>query len=169
MKHHGREINGIACATAAAAALFLLVAVSACSKPVRAVPPLVSASRPASTVADRSIEKIDLRGVKFAHDGSLRSESRPVLDSAVEILKSRPDVTIYVDAYCDPSGGRELNQRLSVERATAIATYLEKHGIPADRLVARGFGASHFIASNATSSGRSQNRRIELVLEPYSA
>ena len=59
-----------------------------------------------------------------------------------------------------------MNQELSKERAAAVAGYLKAHGIPADRIVARGFGATNFVASNATHSGREQNRRIELVLRP---
>jgi outer membrane protein OmpA-like peptidoglycan-associated protein len=41
---------------------------------------------------------------------------------------------------------------------------LVKRGVSADRLVARGLGATNFIASNATADGRRQNRRIELVV-----
>jgi outer membrane protein OmpA-like peptidoglycan-associated protein len=82
------------------------------------------------------------------------------------MLKSKPSSTIYVDSYCDSTGGKNLNRRLSDERAAAVTSYLEQHGIRADRVVSHGFGASHFVASNATTSGRAQNRRIELVVQP---
>jgi OmpA-OmpF porin, OOP family len=71
---------------------------------------------------------------------------------------------VYVDTYCDPTGGRRLNLRLSHQRAAIVSAYLEDHGIASDRLIARGFGATHFIARNETADGRSQNRRIELLL-----
>ena len=71
---------------------------------------------------------------------------------------------VYVDTYCDPTGGTRLNLRLSQERAAIVSAYLEDHGIASDRLVARGFGATQFIASNETADGRAQNRRIELLL-----
>ena len=71
---------------------------------------------------------------------------------------------VYVDTYCDPTGGTRLNHRLSQQRAALVSAYLEDHGIASDRLIARGFGATHFIARNETVDGRVQNRRIELLL-----
>jgi outer membrane protein OmpA-like peptidoglycan-associated protein len=110
-------------------------------------------------------EKILLEGVRFKPDGSgLRPNSEPILDSAVELLKSHPGMKVYVDTYCDPIGGKRLNLRLSQQRAAIVSAYLEDHGIASDRLIARGFGATHFIARNETADGRAQNRRIELLL-----
>jgi OmpA-OmpF porin, OOP family len=71
---------------------------------------------------------------------------------------------VYVDTYCDPAGGVQLNLRLSQQRAAVVSAYLEDHGIASNRLIARGFGATQFIASNETAVGRTQNRRIELLL-----
>jgi outer membrane protein OmpA-like peptidoglycan-associated protein len=47
---------------------------------------------------------------------------------------------VYVDTYCDPTGGKRLNRRLSQRRAAIVSAYLEDHGIAPDRLIARGFG-----------------------------
>ena len=110
-------------------------------------------------------EKILLEGVRFKPDGSgIRANAQPILDSAVELLKSRPDMKVYVDTYCDPTGGKRLNLRLSQQRAAIVSAYLEDHGIASHRLIARGFGSTHFIARNETADGRAQNRRIELML-----
>ena len=148
-------------------ASLLLLCASACSKTVGQIEPLAPAGQTAEEPSpDQTIEKVDLRGVEFRRDGSLGAYSDPILDSAVEILKSKPSSTIYVDSYCDAIGGKDLNMRLSDERAAAVASYLEQHGVPGDHIVPRGFGASHFVASNASTSGRAQNRRIELVVEP---
>jgi outer membrane protein OmpA-like peptidoglycan-associated protein len=111
-----------------------------------------------------SIQKVDLRGVQFQRDGAIRPNSKPVVDAAAELLKNVPGATGYVDAYCDPTGGNSVNQKVSQERADAVAEYLEYHGIASDRLIPRGFGASHFVATNKTLAGREQNRRIELVV-----
>lgn len=70
---------------------------------------------------------------------------------------------VYVDAYCDPTGGKRLSLRLSQRRAAAVTTYLEGKGIASDRLILRGFGATQFIASNHNADGRAQNRRVEPV------
>jgi outer membrane protein OmpA-like peptidoglycan-associated protein len=118
-----------------------------------------------STSAKTAREKIVLEGVRFKPDGSgLRPDSQPILDSAVQLVKSHPGTKVYVDTYCDPTGGKRLNLRLSQQRAAIVSAYLEDHGIASDRLVARAFGATHFIARNETADGRAQNRRIELTL-----
>jgi outer membrane protein OmpA-like peptidoglycan-associated protein len=125
-----------------------------------------SSRSPASEVGANapSAEKVDLRDVEFTRIGSLRPSSKPVLDAVSALLKAEPDAKVYVDAYCDPTGGPQLNQQLSGERAAVVKAYLVERGVSADRLVARGLGATNFIASNATADGRRQNRRIELVV-----
>ena len=71
-------------------------------------------------------------------------------------------MAIYVDGYCDAIGSGEYNLKLSQRRAEAVANYLEEKGIPASRLIPRGFGKTNFVASNDTDEGRTQNRRVEL-------
>jgi outer membrane protein OmpA-like peptidoglycan-associated protein len=55
-----------------------------------------------------------------------------------------------------------LNIRLSQLRAEAVRGYLATRGVAPGRMVARGFGAGGPIASNTTTAGRAQNRRVEL-------
>lgn len=109
-------------------------------------------------------EKLVLRGVHFDFNkAKIRPGDAAILDEAVEILKSHPNVNIYVDGYCDAIGGVEYNLKLSQRRAQAVAAYLEDHGIESSRLIPRGFGKTDFVASNDTDEGRAQNRRVELV------
>jgi outer membrane protein OmpA-like peptidoglycan-associated protein len=135
--------------------------ISGCSQFDRAS--AVASNRATETTAPTQ-EKISVRGVEFRHDGRLVASSMPVLDTAAAQIKTQPDAEVYVNAYCDPTGGAKLNQRISTERAQAIKAYLEKDGIAPERLIARGFGATDFVANNASANGRLQNRRIELVL-----
>jgi outer membrane protein OmpA-like peptidoglycan-associated protein len=131
-------------------------------------PSTQSSPEPAQPVASAqpipSPEKVDLRGIGFQRDGRLLPSAKPVLDAAAQLLKTQPDATVYINAYCDPIGGAQLNQKISEERAEAVRDYLVKDGVPSDQLVARGRGATDFIASNTTAEGRKQNRRIELVI-----
>ena len=152
------------------AVLLLLVgSMSACSRAFGTGADSVQttyAGGPSFTSAETAPrEKILLEGVQFRAAGSgLRPNTQPILDSAVEILKGHPEMKVYVDTYCDPTGGKRLNLRLSHQRAAIVSTYFEDHGIAPDRLIARGFSATHFIAGNETAEGRAQNRRIELLL-----
>jgi OmpA-OmpF porin, OOP family len=123
-----------------------------------------SAPLPPTEVVPSQSEKIDLRGVSFERNGTIRPSSKPVLDAAAQLIETQTDAKVYVDAYCDPSGGAALNQKISDARAAAVKAYLVKRGVPADRVVAHGYGATNFIASNASPEGRKENRRIELVI-----
>jgi hypothetical protein len=70
-----------------------------------------------------------------------------------------------IEGYTDSRGSARNNQALSERRAGAVADFLTSQGVPADRITAVGKGASSPIASNATADGRSQNRRVEIVLQ----
>jgi outer membrane protein OmpA-like peptidoglycan-associated protein len=109
---------------------------------------------------------IVLRGVHFDFDKyNIRPDDEPVLDEAAATLKDNPNIKVDVNGYTDAIGAAEYNLRLSQKRADAVADYLEKHGIPADRLAAHGYGKTNFVATNKTREGRAQNRRVELVPE----
>jgi outer membrane protein OmpA-like peptidoglycan-associated protein len=147
--------------TSLAVATLTLTLLTGCSQ---TTPTSTSEATSPEVASAPSSQKIDLRGVEFRRDGAIQPKSKPVLDAAAQLLKAQTDAKVYVDAYCDPSGGPELNQRIAEARAAAVKAYLVKDGVPGDRLIARGYGATNFVASNATVDGRKQNRRIELVI-----
>jgi outer membrane protein OmpA-like peptidoglycan-associated protein len=63
------------------------------------------------------------------------------------------------------AGTREARDRLSLERAEAVASYLIGRGVrSAGNIVTRGYGAERPVASNATDAGRQQNRRVEITI-----
>ena len=105
-----------------------------------------------------------MRGVHFDFNKSnIRADAAPILDEAADILSKHPDLTVNVDGYCDIIGGYRYNLKLSQRRADSVANYLEGKGIAASRLITHGYGKTHFVATNATSEGRAENRRVELV------
>jgi outer membrane protein OmpA-like peptidoglycan-associated protein len=104
-----------------------------------------------------------LQGVNFQTGrSSLTSESYAVLDQVAASLVANPDIRIEVAGYTDNTGSAAINTRLSRARAIAVRTYLARKGVAPTRMVARGFGPSHPIATNTTAAGRAQNRRVEL-------
>ena len=136
--------------------------------PATPIPALAPAATPAPTPAPVPTpvpsQKLVLRGVHFAFDRSdIRPEDEPVLDEAVTVLKSGPQIRLYVDGYCDAIGSDDYNLELSAERAASVVTYFENAGISSGRLLPRGFGKTHFVATNDTDEGRAQNRRVELI------
>ena len=75
---------------------------------------------------------------------------------------------ILIEGYTDDIrivGGRlRSNWELSAARSFAVVEYLLAHGLQADRFNVRGYGQYRPVASNLTSEGRAQNRRIEISL-----
>jgi outer membrane protein OmpA-like peptidoglycan-associated protein len=96
---------------------------------------------------------------------SLESDSDDILDQiALTLRKHREIDQIEVGGHTDITGPRELNMRLSRDRARTVRRYLIGRGIPPGRLSARGFGPDKPIADNETDDGRSKNRRVEFLV-----
>src|SRR5205809_524051 len=104
-----------------------------------------------------------LTGVNFETGRSiLTRDSYMVLDAVAASLVANPDIRIEVAGYTDSTGRKFTNLRLSQARAAAVRFYLARKGVPPLRMVAKGYGASGYIAPNNTAGGRAQNRRVEL-------
>ena len=86
------------------------------------------------------------------------------LDLIAEIMKEFKDSNFKVEGHTDSQGSAKLNQSLSESRAKAVMDYLATKGIDASRLTSKGFREDTPIASNRTSRGRAQNRRVEINL-----
>ena len=74
---------------------------------------------------------------------------------------------VDVIGHTDSTGSVEYNQQLSEERAQAVAHYLIGQGVQAERIVIRGMSETQPIAPNDTAPGRAANRRVEVVLTPF--
>jgi len=95
---------------------------------------------------------------------NLRPEARERLAKVAGILLAYPDIRIEIDGYTDSTGTVAFNERLSRERAAAVESYLSQQGVAGTSMTTLGFGPDNPIASNSTSSGRQQNRRVEMVV-----
>lgn len=89
------------------------------------------------------------------------------LDRAAAFIQKYPDHDVVVEGHTDSRGADEFNQKLSQRRAENVArTLVEKYGVPAGRISAKGFGESQPAASNGTANGREQNRRVVISIMP---
>ena len=105
--------------------------------------------------------------ITFGFDSyALRSESFGVLDTVASTLGEYDQTIIEVAGHTDSVGAAAYNQRLSEQRAQAVANYLVSRGVNRERLITTGAGANHPIADNATEAGRAENRRVEITLVP---
>jgi outer membrane protein OmpA-like peptidoglycan-associated protein len=90
--------------------------------------------------------------------------TREKLAKVAGILVAYPSLSIQVGGYTDNVGSDSMNQRLSENRANSVRTYLVQEGVGASSVTAKGFGNTFPTASNEISSGRQQNRRVELLV-----
>jgi outer membrane protein OmpA-like peptidoglycan-associated protein len=95
---------------------------------------------------------------------SLRPAAREKLARVAGILSGHPGLRLQVEGYTDSVGGDDYNQLLSENRASSVRDYLTGAGIPTASVTSKGFGKTEPVASNDTSAGRQQNRRVELVV-----
>jgi OOP family OmpA-OmpF porin len=108
---------------------------------------------------------ITLTGVEFEYNSAtLTQASKPVLDKAAEGLREHPRLRIEVQGHTDGIGSAEYNLTLSQRRALSVRDYLISQQVPADELIAKGYGKTQPVATNATPQGRSMNRRVVLIV-----
>src|ERR1700726_1013119 len=95
---------------------------------------------------------------------SLKPGAREKLSKVAGILLAYPGLNIEVGGYTDNVGGDSMNQTLSENRAGSVRDYLVQQGVATNSVSSRGFGNSLPVSSNGSSSGRQQNRRVELLV-----
>ncbi|MBO9653959.1 MAG: OmpA family protein [Agrobacterium tumefaciens] len=88
------------------------------------------------------------------------------LDSVAIVLNKFNRTLIDINGHTDSTGSLQHNQALSERRAASVANYLGARGVDQRRISTLGYGPSQPIASNATSDGRAQNRRVEVLISP---
>ena len=106
--------------------------------------------------------------VTFASNQSnVNSQFYAVLDDVSAVLNRYDQSTIDIVGHADSDGADDYNLDLSRRRASSVASYLVSRNVLADRLYVDGRGESAPIASNATAEGKSQNRRVEILIRPF--
>ena len=95
---------------------------------------------------------------------TLRPLAREKLAKISGIVLGYPSLKLAIEGNTDSVGTESFNQQLSEQRAEGVRTYLTQQGVPESSTTSTGFGKTRPIASNDTSEGRQQNRRVELVV-----
>lgn len=94
----------------------------------------------------------------------LQSSSTAELKELFDYMKIKPDLRVEIAGHTDDVGEAESNMKLSQDRANAVRNWLIQRGIAADRIIAKGYGETQPVASNATAEGKQKNRRTEVRL-----
>jgi len=90
---------------------------------------------------------------------------RERLTQIARALATVADRHVLVEGHTDSTGKDEYNVTLSRLRAESVRSILISGGVSPDRIESQGYGKTRPVASNATETGRAQNRRVEIVLQ----
>ena len=108
----------------------------------------------------------EIDGIKFDTGAALLTlDARSVLDRVAVTLAECPNLPLIVSAHTDSRGSERTNFILSHRRAWAVINYLRSVGVNLLRMTPRAFGESRPADDNDTESGRSNNRRVELIAD----
>jgi peptidoglycan-associated lipoprotein len=111
---------------------------------------------PGTSISDR---------VFFAVDQStLSGESMAVLDAQIGWLLQNPQYPILIEGHADERGTREYNLALGARRASAVRNYMVGRGVPDPRISTITYGRERPVATCASDSCWSQNRRAVTVV-----
>jgi len=92
---------------------------------------------------------------------------RDLLDRVAGSLRQYPNSLIDVYGHTDTTGSATTNQRLSEQRAQAVANYLISQGVSSSRVRWMGFGETRLKVSTGDNVNEPLNRRVEIKIVPF--
>lgn len=106
---------------------------------------------------------LNYKNILFEFNSSvLKTSSYPILDEIAREMKKYSRMNFYLSGHSSAEGTENRNMTLSIDRATAVKSYLISAGIDGRSLEAKGFGEAVPINSNYREAGRKLNRRVEI-------
>jgi outer membrane protein OmpA-like peptidoglycan-associated protein len=100
------------------------------------------------------------------NSASIKSGFHSTMDKVADVVVRYGKTTLTIVGHTDDVGANAYNQSLSERRALSVAEYLELKRVDSMRLATSGKGETQPRSSNNTESGRQENRRVEIYLEP---
>jgi OOP family OmpA-OmpF porin len=112
---------------------------------------------------------IRLRSLEFpSSQAVLKGSNFPLLAKVQKVIQNFDKSSIIVEGHTDSIGSKEINEKLSTERAQAVREYLVSNANGSDtaEITAVGYGYQKPLATNKTANGRAQNRRVDILIQP---
>jgi outer membrane protein OmpA-like peptidoglycan-associated protein len=95
---------------------------------------------------------------------SLNPQSTEIVERIGKALLGVGIERVRVDGHTDASGKETYNQQLSLRRAKSVANVLGTVGMKQENIQLQGLGSNEPVASNDTAAGRTENRRVAIVV-----
>lgn len=115
---------------------------------------------------DEIVVRFDSAILFDTDEASLRPQSKKDLADFAKVLRQYEKTNLVIEGHTDSTGPESWNKTLSEARANAVIEFLKDQGVDGARMEARGRADDEPVASNQTSSGRQQNRRVEVGIAP---
>jgi outer membrane protein OmpA-like peptidoglycan-associated protein len=98
------------------------------------------------------------------NQANLKSAGEQTVGRLAAFMREYENRRVRIEGYTDSTGSDAYNQQLSERRAESVRDALVNQGISFNRVESRGYGEQYPVAGNDSSSGRQQNRRVEIVI-----
>ena len=103
--------------------------------------------------------------IRFAENAyTLDASQKSQLDKAVETLALYPEAKVRVEGHTDNVGTRQVNEKLSRERAEMVKKYLVDKGVSEERIITVAYGEDMPVDTNKNAKGRANNRRVDVIM-----
>jgi outer membrane protein OmpA-like peptidoglycan-associated protein len=110
-------------------------------------------------------QSVDIEHIFFeTSKAELKPSSYKSLNALVTFLNEYPNVTVEISGHTDNVGTAAINLKVSEQRAKSVAEYVVSQGVPASRVVSKGYGLTKPKYTNKTAQGRAKNRRVEFLI-----
>ena len=110
-------------------------------------------------------DAVILQNIQFEYNSSaLTEDSESGIQMLLEFLQRNPDLKVELAGHTDNVGSDSYNLKLSSERAEVVRQALVDEGIDANRLTAKGYGATRPLVPNDSEEHQSVNRRTEMII-----
>jgi len=104
-------------------------------------------------------------GILFeVNKSDLQPAAKSNIDNLAKILNKYADTKILIEGHTDSTGTLEHNQKLSEQRAESVSGFIKGLGVEGTRVSTVGYGPTQPVATNETTDGRAQNRRVEVAI-----
>jgi len=119
-----------------------------------------------------TVERIG-EGIKITFDSgilfdinsaTLQPAAKVNLTKLAAILNKYENTEILVEGHTDSTGTHDYNLTLSMRRAQSVANHMTGLQVMSNRFRIMGYGPDQPVASNATTSGRQANRRVDIAI-----
>lgn len=111
--------------------------------------------------------ELDAESTFDVNSASVKSRFQNSLSKVSGVISQYGQTAVHVVGHTDSTGSSSYNQQLSEKRANSVGMYLSSGGVDRDRMRLSGHGENKPVGDNTTSTGRSQNRRVEIYIKPF--